>query len=372
MGQGPRVVLADDTPDIRALLRLMLGRAGYEVVGEAGTGAEAVVLAEQHQPDLVILDLAMPVMDGLEAIPLIKAEAPGAKLVVFSGFKNDRVEAEAMAAGAHAFVDKGTPPPEMVATLAQLLNGHARAESGAESESVEPSPSGDEDLAIVIHELMSPLTVIEGFAAMIESRAELLTVEEVRDYGGRVARSASHLRSLIQAVADARRMEGGSFRVTPELFDLGPFTAEVVADLGAVTSPHPVEVDAEPGFVVDADPMRIRQVLTNLLSNAAKFSDPLSPIEVCVGGGEGAVEVSVCDHGPGIPDEKRAALFGRYSRLGNAAPGMGIGLYISRGIARAHGGELRLAPTAPGEGARFVLSLPAADAGAGAAPRPIS
>lgn len=366
MAQGVRVVLADDTPDIRALLRLMLGRAGYEVVGEAGTGAEAVALAQELQPDVVILDLAMPVMDGLEAIPLIRVGAPGAKVVVFSGFKSDRIEAEALTAGAHAFVEKGTPPPEVVATLASVLNGRAVDAVDAVPLDVAGAETGDdEDLSMMIHELMSPLTVIEGFATMIETRGELLAVEEVRDYGGRIARSASHLRSLIQAVADARRLEGGSFRVSPDLLDLGPFVAEVVADLGAVTSPHPVTVAAEPGFVVNADPVRIRQVLTNLLSNAAKFSGALSPIEVSVGGGNGVVEVSVCDHGPGIPDDQRGMLFGRYSRLGNAAPGMGIGLYISRGIARAHGGDLTIAPSAEGEGARFVLTVPAADAQAG-------
>jgi signal transduction histidine kinase len=362
LAQGVRVVLADDTPDIRALLRLLLVRAGYDVVGEAGTGAEAVALAQEHQPDVVIVDLAMPVMDGLEAIALIRVEAPDAKIVAFSGFKSERVEAEAMAAGAHAFVEKGAPPPEMVATIASVVSGHA---VDAASLAVAAAKTSDEDLKTMIHALMGPLTVIEGFAGMIEAGGELLSAEELRDYGGRIVRSASHLRSLVQAMADARRIEGGSLTVSPELFDMGPLVAEVVADLDAVTSPHPVTIDAEPGFVVNADPVRIRQVLTNLLSNAAKFSGDHSPIDVSVGGGDGVVEVSVKDHGPGIPDDRRGLLFGRYSRLANAAPGLGIGLYISRGIARAHGGDVTLAPFAEGEGARFVLRLPAADAAVG-------
>ena len=364
MAGGVRLVLADDTSDIRTLLRLMLGKAGYDIVAEAANGAEAVAAAVELQPDIVVIDLAMPVMDGLEAVPLIRAQAPDAKVVVFSGFKGDRIEAEALAAGAHAVVEKGTPPAEIVAALASVIAGKAVSLSGSDgvgSAAVAGAGSATgvvhEDLSFVIHELMSPLTVIEGFAAMIETRGDSLSPEEVRDYGARISRSATHLRNVIQAVADARRVEGGSLRVEPELLDLGVLVSEVVGDLGAITSPHPVVVDAEPGFVVNADPMRVRQVLANLLSNAAKFSDPRAPIEVAVRNSGVWVEAEVADHGAGIPMDVRDRLFGRYSRLGNSAPGMGIGLYIARGIARAHGGDLRLVS---GEGARFVLSLPSA------------
>lgn len=356
-------MLADDTPDVRALLRLVLGRAGYDIVGEAANGAEAVELAGRHQPDVVIVDLAMPVMDGLEAIPLIRKEAPDAKVVVFSGFTSERIEADALAAGADAFMEKGTPPAQLLATVAGVVS--CAPPELAVHAPASPQPSGvQEDLSFVVHELMSPLTVIEGFASMMEERGDKLSPDEIRDYSGRITRSAVHLRALIQAVADARRVEGGSLRIERELLDVGVFVRELVAELGAITAPHPVEVDADCGLVVWGDPVRLRQVLTNLLSNAAKFSGDGQPITVRVAGRGGVAEVAVADCGPGIPAERRGELFGRYARLGSPAPGMGVGLYISRGIARAHGGDLRLADTPEGHGACFVLSLPRADAGA--------
>jgi signal transduction histidine kinase len=362
-GVAARFVVADDTPEIRALLRLILNRHGYTVVGEAANGAEAVALAQEHQPDVVIVDLAMPVMDGLEAIPYIRQGAPRAKVVVFSAFRAEQMEAEALAAGAHAYMEKGLPPAEVLATVARVM-------SVPEPPGVVGLTSAGDELTFVVHELLSPLTVIEGFSALIEAGGEGLSMAEVRDYAARVGRSAAHLRAVIQSVADARRVDGGTFVVEPSPIDLSALVVQTVADLASVVAPHPVAVDVRPGVFVEADAVRVRQVLTNLLSNAAKFSPADGPIEVGLArvGGGGWVEVWVADQGPGVPPERAGELFGRFARLGSPAPGMGIGLYISRAIARAHRGDLVLAPSggggsggggSGGGGARFVLRLPA-------------
>lgn len=102
----PRVLLADDYPDIRGLMRFQLEKAGFEVVGEAGDGASAVALAIEQVPDVVVMDLAMPVMDGLEAIPMMRATAPGMRIIVLSGFSTGTVAEQALAAGASRFVEK--------------------------------------------------------------------------------------------------------------------------------------------------------------------------------------------------------------------------------------------------------------------------
>jgi len=359
-----RVVVADDTADIRSLLRVILTRSGFDVVGEAANGREAVAVAMAERPDVVLMDLAMPVMDGLEAIPLIRKDAPTTKIVVLSGFQREQMEAEARAAGADAYVEKGTTPAELVSTVHQVMALPRSARAVLDTPD-RPPAGGDvnSELSFVIHELMSPLTVIEGFATMLEARGGELTPDEVRDYAGRIARQATHLRAMIDVVADARRVAARSLELRTEPVNISCLVTEVVGDLAAVLEPHPVLVDAPGEVVVPADATRIRQVLANLLSNAAKFSPPSSPITVSVEevpAGAGAAVVSVVDQGRGVPAHRRAELFQRYSRLDATEPGMGIGLYISRGIALAHGGSLLLAPAQPGEGARFVLTLPAA------------
>jgi DNA-binding NarL/FixJ family response regulator len=113
-----RVLLCDDSPQIRELVRVVLELEGNEVVSEAENGREAVDEAERHQPDVVLLDLSMPVMDGLEALPEIKRVAPEARIVVLSGFDNERLVSQALALGADHYVPKGGAPEEIVDAVA--------------------------------------------------------------------------------------------------------------------------------------------------------------------------------------------------------------------------------------------------------------
>lgn len=102
------VLIVDDVADLRMLLRMSLEfDEDFEVVAEAGDGLEAITQAERHQPDLVVLDLSMPVLDGLEALPRILAVAPAARVIVVSGFAGSRLREPAMAAGAVAYLEKG-------------------------------------------------------------------------------------------------------------------------------------------------------------------------------------------------------------------------------------------------------------------------
>jgi DNA-binding NarL/FixJ family response regulator len=113
-----RVVLADDTAEYRLLLRIILEQDGrFEVVGEAADGAEAVRVTTAERPDVLVLDLAMPVMDGLEAIPGVRAGSPDTAIVVLSGFARGRLDRQALASGARAYVEKGEAFSVIVSTL---------------------------------------------------------------------------------------------------------------------------------------------------------------------------------------------------------------------------------------------------------------
>ncbi len=113
-----RVVLADDTEEYRALLRIILEQHGaFEVVGEAANGEEAVQLVRELQPDAIVLDLAMPVMDGLQAIPLLREVAPGTAIVVLSGFARGQLDPVALSRGAAVYVEKGEAFSRIAATL---------------------------------------------------------------------------------------------------------------------------------------------------------------------------------------------------------------------------------------------------------------
>lgn len=112
------VLLVDDADDIRLLIKTILGaQAGIQVVGEAGNGLEAVDFCARHQPGVVLLDISMPVMDGLQAIPRILEVAPNTRIVMLSGFTSEAIKAEALALGATGFIEKGASGAQVAAAV---------------------------------------------------------------------------------------------------------------------------------------------------------------------------------------------------------------------------------------------------------------
>lgn len=123
-----RVVIVDDVRGLRSLLRIILEGSGlYEVVGEGADGREGVALAHEHRPDIVLLDLSMPGMDGLEALPQILRVSPGTKVAILSGLREERLVRQALAAGAVDFILKGASPSEIVERLQAIAPGAGRA-----------------------------------------------------------------------------------------------------------------------------------------------------------------------------------------------------------------------------------------------------
>lgn len=117
MTAAARVLLCDDCVPVRELVRLVLELEGIEVVGEVGDGCSAIEEAGRCQPDVVLLDLSMPAMDGLEALPEIRRAAPETKVVVLSGFDSPVIVERALELGAVRYVEKGGPPEDIVAAV---------------------------------------------------------------------------------------------------------------------------------------------------------------------------------------------------------------------------------------------------------------
>lgn len=364
-----RVVVADDTPDIRLLLRIALETAGgFEVVGEAGDGVEVAELVNTARPDAVVLDLAMPAVDGLQAIEEIRAHSPHTRIVVLSGFTARQMSPTALARGADAYLEKGTAFTELCELLRALCEPVPRATprvieepaDGSDLAGTRRGPQTPRDaLSFLAHELATPLTVIRGFASTLASGVERMERPTIVASCAAIERQVIQLTRLITDLAEGGEIERGVFSVRPETVDVRQFMSTVIEDSHVVTDPHPVHLNIDVDAAVTGwmDTARIREVLGNLLSNAAKFSPPEAAIEVRVEARDGCVVVSVTDRGRGIPRGREDELFGKFSRLDARAPGTGLGLFLSRGIARAHGGDL-VFQRAPHAGSRFILTLP--------------
>ena len=213
----------------------------------------------------------------------------------------------------------------------------------------------DEFLRGISHNLQTPLTSIRAYADQLADAQpdRRLTI---------IAEQSERLSRMVRQLLTVTRLESGALRPRSEVFALGPRVRRTWEALGATETPFDVRDDAG-GWLVVADPDQLDQVLWALLDNAVKYGGG-KPVNVGIDIDRdalaGTLRLSIADGGPGVADADRDRLFGRFERGGRQAhhEGSGLGLYVSRELCRAMGGDLVLAPAQPGRGATFTIVLP--------------
>ena len=212
--------------------------------------------------------------------------------------------------------------------------------------------------AMVTHELGSPLAAIRGFLDMLAT-GELGPSEQAQALAT-MRRETALLTALIADIQVAATVERDDFAVHPRPVPVSVLLADAAAFARALPGDHPLTTTLATHEWVWGDPERIGQVLHNLLGNAAKFSAADTPIELRAALHEGRVRIAVADHGFGIHPDDVACIFEKFGRghhrSGRKVAGTGLGLYLSRRIVRAHGGELSVDSTSGG-GAVFAFDL---------------
>jgi len=246
----------------------------------------------------------------------------------------------------------------IVATAVQNIRAY-EAERRTVEELRRLSELRSDFVALVSHELRTPLSAVYGSARTLQVRWRDLSEEQRDLLLGVIADETARLASLVSEVLDTSRIDAGTFGYT--FTDVDP--AALVTE--AVTAAHGQEVDVVEDVrgalpVVRGDHARLRQVLANLIDNACKYSPPAGTVEVRASVSDGSVVVvDVVDRGEGIASEDQEVIFEKFGRVhGASKPGTGLGLYIARAIAEAHGGTLDVSST-PGRGSTFTLTLPA-------------
>jgi signal transduction histidine kinase len=246
----------------------------------------------------------------------------------------------------------------LVATAVQNLRTY-EAERATVDELRRLSALRADFVSLVSHELRSPMAAVIGSARTLQARWRELRPEQREAFLAVIADETSRLSNLVGDVLDTSRIEAGTFAYRFAEVDL----AEVVRDsvAAAEIGQDEVRLSTElppslPG--VRGDGERLRQLVDNLISNAIKYSDTGSEVRVDARADDGHVVVRVRDRGPGISPEHQAQIFEKFGRAGGSAkPGTGLGLFLSRSFAEAHGGTLEV-DSRPGEGATFTLRLP--------------
>jgi signal transduction histidine kinase/CheY-like chemotaxis protein len=222
----------------------------------------------------------------------------------------------------------------------------------------------DELVSVVSHELRTPLASVVGFAELLRTRE--LTDAQRQQFLTVILEEGRRLTALINDFLDLQRMETGRQEISPRQLDLPDLLSNTVEAAGPDEA-RPIELDLPDELpAVRADPDRIHQVMSNLLSNARKYSPGGGPIRVSASEDDGQVIVSVRDSGLGMPPEALPRLFEKFFRIDNSdrrsITGTGLGLAISRKIIEAHGGRIWADSEGLGHGSRFSFSLPVANA----------
>jgi signal transduction histidine kinase len=215
-------------------------------------------------------------------------------------------------------------------------------------------------VSLVSHELRSPMATVIGSARTLQQRWRELTPEQRDSFLALIGDETTRLATLIGDVLDTSRIEAGTFSYAFEDVDL----AEVVRDVAAAAEVGQDEVRvqatvADPALPIRGDRERLRQVLANLVENAVKYSPAGEAVELHAATSNGFVVVEVRDRGPGVALDDRSLIFEKFGRAktGRTLPGTGLGLFIARSIAEAHGGSLDVRG-GPNGGAIFTLALP--------------
>jgi signal transduction histidine kinase len=217
-------------------------------------------------------------------------------------------------------------------------------------------------VSLVSHELRSPMAAVIGASRTLHERWRELRVEQREAFLDLIADETGRLADLIGDVLDTSRIEAGTFTYSFEAIDFAELVRETLA--AAQVAQDEVTLRAEVAGalpLVRGDAVRLRQVVGNLLDNAVKYSPADSVVSVAVGVAGDDILLTVADRGQGISPEHHGLIFEKFGRtkIGGAKPGTGLGLFIARSIAEAHGGSLEVS-SEPGRGATFALRLPVA------------
>jgi PAS domain S-box-containing protein len=218
-----------------------------------------------------------------------------------------------------------------------------------------------EFVAKVVHDLRTPITIVQGFAQTLDEHWNSFGEAQKLQFLQLITAGSNRLVRLVDDIMFVARIDSSALNYVDEAFDLAQLVASVTEELTLSREDAQVEVTTMPEVVgVHGDELRYRQVLTNLLSNALRFSPAGVPVEVSIELGEDRASVGVRDHGPGISARDQTRLFQRFSQVGEpTSEGNGLGLFISRSIVEDQGGSLTV-DSAVGEGALFTFTVPLA------------
>ena len=371
------ILIVDDQAVNVSLLERLLREAGYACVASTTNPHEVCALHRKNRYDLILLDLRMPGMDGFEVMEGLKTYDADGDLAVLVITAEPDHKRRALQAGAKDFISKPFDLVEIKTRIYNLLKVrllYKKIEN--DSKTLKRLDRMKSEFATLLnHELPTLLTSIRGSLLLPASDAAGSQPDKARSFIEIAQNNCEHLIRLINDILDLESIESRQMSFALRPLDLMELIDQTVKADEGFASRHNVRlqmVAAQPGAKVHADPDHLAQVMTNLISNACKFSPPGSTVDIAVTREGGRLKVAVADYGPGISDEFLARIFQRFSQADSSDAclkgGTGLGLSISKAIVERLGGEIGFT-TGKGKATTFYFFLPECSESAGARSR---
>lgn len=395
--RAPRILLVQDQNEPRALVAAALRAAGFEVV-EVSSGLAGIEAATASSPDLLLVDLHLPDLDGAEVASKVRRFGPEGLPIVGMG-KEGYERGMALSAGCDGTIPNPPDLQTLPAQLREFLAGKRDKLKGGDEKRylrvlnqslVEKLESKVRELTAtnerlkridqfktefmrsISHELSTPLTPLAGYIKILQGEKLGVLTERQKKVADAMQQSAERLSHTIDNLSDFAVLETGNYLVRAESLNPVKVGQKLIDDLQlALAKPKHVHLTllapvAEMSLVADSS--RFAQAVGNLIENAIEFSPPGGEVLVEIAESEGRVHISVYDQGAGVPPEEQEKIFEPFHHMKGAhhVATTGLGMPVARKIAEAHGGRLTLEspPKAQPElerrfsGSKFTLDLP--------------
>lgn len=371
--QPKRILLVDDHPKNLLVLEVHLQSLGHQLSFAQG-GPQAIELFDTQAPDLVLLDLVMPGVDGLAVLTHIRAHSTRSHVpvIMISARSEHGSRLVGLQAGADEVLEEPVDAPILLARVHTLLAlqdsrdqlQHSRDSLATRNRQLELLQREQRELIqFVVHDLKNQLFVVLGNLDWARRNVRAAETAELLDVLDEGLVGALRLRSMVEDMLEVSNLEDASFRVRPELVPVRELLRPVLASYERKAEQKRVSIAPMPdmGWKLWADPSLLRRVFENLLDNSLRYAPDAGHVEVSARLGP-RLEISISNDGPPIPAQDRERIFDKFAR-GSAEPpavgSAGLGLYFCKRAIEAHGGQIRVLET-PEWPTRFVIELPTA------------
>jgi two-component system, sensor histidine kinase and response regulator len=351
---GVKLLFVDDEDIVLRSSKRIFAGSDHEI-DTAPSGDEGLAMAMAKDYDIVVTDLKMPGLGGMDVLKALRRDRPKTTVIIFTGFSSVDTAREALKNGAFDYVPKPFTPDELRSVVANAIEARKDA-AGAKMLDL---------MAIVSHELKSPLAAVQTTATTLQRGYFGKPAPEQQKIVETIIRNCSYLEDIIRSYIDLSKMELDGLALFKEKVPFASAVVGPVLDMPGVRDnvrrmAVVTELDGDP--VIEGDPNLLKILVANLVNNAVKYGAEGTPVRVRLGMKDGELVLAVRNEGVGIPREDLPRLFKRFERLKQkgteGVKGSGLGLYISKTVVDKHKGRIWVEGE-PGKWVEFFVALPA-------------